>query len=87
MSVSQSLTFLHLQMSGGDGLAGPVGGDAGVAAGVLWAHIHEDEAVLAPGAGHLEALGVRLDLQHVLDRLLLQPAHQGSRGTWRRGGG
>ena len=78
------LTLIHLQAGGAEGLPRPVGGDAGVGAGVLGAHVHEDEAVLPARARDLVALGVGLDPHHVLHGLLLQPGHHGNGGAWRR---
>lgn len=75
------LTILHLKVGSADGLAGPVGGYAGVGAGVLRTRIHEDEAVFAPRPGHLKALSVWLDPQHVLSRFLFQPRHHGGGRT------
>lgn len=42
------LTIIDLEVGRADGLSRSIGGNAGVGAGVLCAHVHQDEAVLAP---------------------------------------
>lgn len=42
------LTFINLEVGSADGLSCPICGNAGVGASVFCAHVHQDEAVLAP---------------------------------------
>ena len=69
------LTARDVQACGAEGLAGGVGGDAGVGALVLSAHVQEDQAVLLGRAGHCVAWRVAADPQHTLLRFLSQPVH------------
>lgn len=61
-----------------EGLASSIGGDAGIGALVLSAHIQQDQAVLLGRAGHCVTRSVAVDPQHTLLGLFSQPMH-----SWR----
>lgn len=65
------LTVINLEVGSADGLSCFIRGNTSVGTSVFCAHIHQDEAVLAPWACYFVSFGIRLDPQHIFYWFLL----------------